>query len=54
MDNHTDYRHATRDDAGHYTLGNLQGMLLEPVCNAWSCLLHREHRNTRYRRWHLD
>ena len=46
-------RHAARDDVGCYTLGNLQSMLLKPVCNAWSCHLHRERCNTRSRRWDI-
>jgi len=46
LDTHTKNRHAARDDVGLYALGNLQAMLLKPVCNAWSCNLHREICNT--------
>ena len=34
LDTHTEHRHAARDDVGRYPLGNLQAMLLKPVCNA--------------------
>ena len=51
LDTHTKNRHATRDDVGCYSLGNLQAMLLKPVCNTWSCHLNREHYNTRSRYW---
>jgi len=51
LDTRTKNRHAARDEIGRYTLGNLQSMLLKPVCNAWSCHLHREHCNTHSRRW---
>jgi len=51
LDTRTKIRHAARDDVGRYTQGNLQAMLLQPVCNAWSCHLHRERCNTRSRRW---
>ena len=46
LDNGTKNRHAAQDDIGHYTLGTLQAMLLKPVCNHWSCHLHRERWNT--------
>jgi len=45
--------HAAQDDVGRFTQGNRQDMLLKPVCNAWSCHLHREHSNTLSRRWDL-
>jgi len=51
LDTRTKNRHAAWDDVGRYTLGNLQVMQLKPVWNAWSCHLHREHFNTRSRRW---
>ena len=41
-DTRTKNRHATPNAVGHYTLGNLQAMLLKPDCNAWSCHLHSE------------
>jgi len=47
LDTETKNRHATGDDVSHYTLGNLQAMLLKLVCNTWSYHLHRERRNTR-------
>jgi len=53
LDTRTKHRHATRDDIGCYTLGNLQAMLLNPVCNAWSHHLHREPYNTVSRLWHV-
>ena len=34
LDIRTENRHATPDDGGRYTLGNLQAMLLKPFCNA--------------------
>ena len=34
LDTRTKNRHAARDEIGRYTLGNLQSMLLKPVCNA--------------------
>jgi len=40
-------RHAARVDVGRYSQGNLQAMLLQPVCNAWSCHQHREPCDTR-------
>jgi len=49
VDTRTKSSHAARDDVGRYTQGNLQAMLLKPVCNTWSCHLHREHWNTRFR-----
>jgi len=51
LDSRTKNRHATRDDVGRYTQGNLQVMLLKPVCNPWSYHLHREHCNTSSQRW---
>ena len=51
LDTRTINRHAARDDVGHYIQGNLQALLLKPVCNAWSCHLHRECCNTRSWRW---
>jgi len=45
-------RHAARADAGRYTQGNLQAMLLKPVCNTWSCHLHRK--RCRNRSWRRD
>jgi len=53
LDTRTKNRHAARDDVGCYTLRNLQAMLLKPVCNDWSCHLHREGCNTHSRRWDL-
>jgi len=46
LDTRTKNRHAAWDDVGCYTLGNLQAMLLSPLCNWWSCHLHRERCNT--------
>ena len=51
LDTHTKHRHATRDDVGCYTQGNLHTMLLKPVCDTYSCHLPRERCNTRFRRW---
>jgi len=51
LDTCTKNRHAAQDDVGRYTQGNLQSTLLKPVCNAWSCHLHRERCNTRSWRW---
>jgi len=51
IDTRTKNRHAAQDDVARYTQGNLQAMLLEPVCNAWSCHLHRERCNTHSRLW---
>jgi len=34
LETRTKNRHVTRDDVGRYTQGNLQAMLLKPVCNA--------------------
>jgi len=34
LDTRTKSRHAARDDVGRYTQGNLQAMLLKPVCNS--------------------
>jgi len=48
---HTKNRHAAQDDVGRYTQSNQQAMVLKPVCNAWSCLLHRECCNTHSWRW---
>jgi hypothetical protein len=42
LDTRIKNRHATRDNVGRYTLGNLQAMLLKPVYNALSCHLHRQ------------
>ena len=53
LDTRTKNRNAARDDAGRYTQGNLQAMLLKPVCNAWSCHLHKERCNTRSGRWNF-
>ena len=50
LDTHTRNSHAAWDAVGRYTQGNLQYMLLKPVCNAWSWHLHREHCTTRSRR----
>jgi len=52
LDTCTKHRHAARDDVGRYTPGNLQAMLLNLVCNAWSYHLHMECCNTRS--WHWD
>ena len=51
LDTHTKSRHVAQDDVGHYTEGNRQAMLLKPVCNAWSCYLHRECCNTQSQCW---
>jgi len=51
LDTRTKNRHAALYDVGHYTEGNLQAMLLNPVCNAWSHRLHREPCNTCSRWW---
>jgi len=51
LDNRTKNRHAARDQVGCYTQGNLQAMLLKPVCYARGCRLHRERCNTSSRRW---
>jgi len=51
LDTRTKNRHAARDDVGCYTLCNLQAMLLKPVCNAWSCHLHRERCTTGSQCW---
>ena len=53
LDTHTKNRHVARDHVGRYTQGNLQAMLLKPVCNACSYQLYRERCNTRCRRWDL-
>jgi len=45
-------RDAAQDDVCHYTLRNLEAMLLKRVWNARSCHLHRERCNTCSRRWH--
>jgi len=50
LDTRTKNRHAAQDDVCRYTQGNLQAMLLNPVCNAWSCHLYRERFNTRSQR----
>ena len=44
-------RHAARDEVGRYTLGKVQAMLLKPMSDDWSCLLHRERWNTCSQRW---
>ena len=51
LDSDTNNRHAARDDIGCYTVGKLQAMLVKPVCNAWSCRLHRKRCNTCSRHW---
>jgi len=53
LDTPTKDRQAARDDVGRYTQGNLQAILLQLVCNTWSCHLHREHCNTRSWCWDL-
>jgi hypothetical protein len=54
----TKNRHATQHDIGRYSLGNVQAMFLNLVCNACSCNLRRERGNTRSRLyatgWWLD
>jgi hypothetical protein len=50
-DTRTNIIDATRDDVGFNTQGNLQAMLLKPVCNAWRCHLRRERWNANPRHW---
>jgi len=50
---YTKSRHAAWDDVGRNTLGNLQVMLLIPVCKTGSSHLHREHCNARCGHWEL-
>jgi len=52
LDIHTRNRHATRDDVGCYTQGNMQAMLVKPVSNACRCHLHTGCWNTRS--WRCD
>jgi len=51
LDTRTKNRYAAQDDVYRNTQGNLQTMLVKPVCNAWSCHLHRECCNTRSWWW---
>jgi len=51
LDTPTKNRPAARDDVGRYTRGNLQAMMLKPVCNSRSCHLHIEHFDKRSQRW---